>query len=200
MLVLSGTFAVISIMVGSVTERLAPDSNFLNGTNGTENVNIDARDEYRVLVACSLTVLAGIFQVRSSLSFFFFLPNFKFLLAEMRCWTTPLSHISLFLTCSLSPFPIFRFCWVWWGLVLWSPTCLSHWFVATPQDQHVMCASPNSSTCLESHQLASQVLSPLFMWVYHHLLQNPNVNIKKRLVARTHSKLLNKLLKYGEVY
>uniref|UniRef100_UPI0037E7206B solute carrier family 26 member 6 n=1 Tax=Semicossyphus pulcher TaxID=241346 RepID=UPI0037E7206B len=59
-----GTFAVISIMIGSVTERLAPDSNFItNGTNGTESVNIDARDAYRVQIACSLTVLAGIFQI-----------------------------------------------------------------------------------------------------------------------------------------
>lgn len=60
----SGTFAVISIMVGSVTEKLAPDSNFIaNGTNGTASVNIDERDAYRVQIACSLTVLAGIFQV-----------------------------------------------------------------------------------------------------------------------------------------
>ncbi|XP_072222571.1 solute carrier family 26 member 6-like [Leuresthes tenuis] len=59
-----GTFAVISIMVGSVTERLAPDSNFMvNVTNGTGTVNIDERDAYRVQIACSLTVLAGIFQI-----------------------------------------------------------------------------------------------------------------------------------------
>ncbi|XP_031695104.1 solute carrier family 26 member 6 [Anarrhichthys ocellatus] len=59
-----GTFAVISIMVGSVTERLAPDSNFIvNGTNETGSVNLDTRDESRVRIACSLTVLAGIFQI-----------------------------------------------------------------------------------------------------------------------------------------
>ncbi|XP_041654438.1 solute carrier family 26 member 6-like isoform X2 [Cheilinus undulatus] len=59
-----GTFAVISIMVGSVTERLAPDSNFIvNATNGTGSVDIDARDALRVQIACSLTVLAGIFQI-----------------------------------------------------------------------------------------------------------------------------------------
>ncbi|MEQ2312225.1 hypothetical protein AMECASPLE_028672, partial [Ameca splendens] len=58
-----GTFAVISIMVGSVTERLAPDSNFIvNGTNGTESLNVSERDSYRVQIACSLTVLTGIFQ------------------------------------------------------------------------------------------------------------------------------------------
>ncbi|KAG7228253.1 hypothetical protein INR49_009114 [Caranx melampygus] len=59
-----GTFAVISIMIGSVTERMAPDSNFMgNGTNETDRVNIDARDAFRVQIACSLTVLAGIFQI-----------------------------------------------------------------------------------------------------------------------------------------
>ncbi|XP_061553621.1 solute carrier family 26 member 6 isoform X2 [Phycodurus eques] len=59
-----GTFAVISIMIGSVTERLAPDSNFLvNGTNGTGSVNVDERDAYRVQIASSLTVLAGLFQI-----------------------------------------------------------------------------------------------------------------------------------------
>ncbi|XP_068566476.1 solute carrier family 26 member 6 [Cebidichthys violaceus] len=59
-----GTFAVISIMVGSVTERLAPDSNFIvNGTNETASVDLDARDAFRVQIACSLTVLAGIFQI-----------------------------------------------------------------------------------------------------------------------------------------
>ncbi|XP_049919930.1 solute carrier family 26 member 6 [Epinephelus moara] len=59
-----GTFAVISIMIGSVTERLAPDSNFIvNGTNGTDIVDFDKRDAYRVQIACSLTVLTGIFQI-----------------------------------------------------------------------------------------------------------------------------------------
>ncbi|KAM9350983.1 solute carrier family 26 member 6 [Symphorus nematophorus] len=59
-----GTFAVISIMIGSVTERLAPDINFPgNGTNETGSVDMDARDAFRVQIACSLTVLAGIFQM-----------------------------------------------------------------------------------------------------------------------------------------
>ncbi|TWW56761.1 Solute carrier family 26 member 6 [Takifugu flavidus] len=59
-----GTFAVISIMVGSVTERLAPSSNFIvNGTNGTESVDVAARDAYRVQIACALSVLTGLFQI-----------------------------------------------------------------------------------------------------------------------------------------
>lgn len=51
-------------MVGSVTERLAPDKNFLktNGTNVTE-VDTDARDSYRVQVAAATTVLGGLIQV-----------------------------------------------------------------------------------------------------------------------------------------
>lgn len=63
-----GTFAVISIMIGSVTERLAPDGDFfVNGTNGTGSLDIDARDAHRVEIACSITVLTGIFQVCSSM-------------------------------------------------------------------------------------------------------------------------------------
>ncbi|KAM3618346.1 uncharacterized protein V6R79_019449 [Siganus canaliculatus] len=58
-----GTFAVISMMIGSVTERLAPDNNYImNSQNETGDVDIDARDAYRVEIACSLTILAGIFQ------------------------------------------------------------------------------------------------------------------------------------------
>lgn len=61
----SGTFTVLSIMVGSVTERLAPDSNFLstNGTNITVEVDTAARDSYRVQVAAATTVLGGLIQV-----------------------------------------------------------------------------------------------------------------------------------------
>ncbi|KAK2862068.1 hypothetical protein Q5P01_001601 [Channa striata] len=60
-----GTFTVLSIMVGSITERLAPDADFLisNGTNITAEVDITARDSYRVQVAAATTVLAGLIQV-----------------------------------------------------------------------------------------------------------------------------------------
>ncbi|MBN3317376.1 S26A6 protein, partial [Atractosteus spatula] len=59
-----GTFAVVSIMVGGVTERVAPDHDFLvNGTNGSGVIDIAARDAQRVQVAAAATVLAGIFQV-----------------------------------------------------------------------------------------------------------------------------------------
>ncbi|XP_057702737.1 solute carrier family 26 member 6, like 1 [Corythoichthys intestinalis] len=60
-----GTFAVLSLMVGSVTERLSPDADFLkmNGTNVTIEVDIAARDSYRVQVAAATTVLGGLIQV-----------------------------------------------------------------------------------------------------------------------------------------
>ncbi|XP_036386702.1 solute carrier family 26 member 6, like [Megalops cyprinoides] len=60
-----GTFTVLSIMVGSVTENLAPDQDFLilNGTNLTDVVNITARDAYRVKVAATTTILGGAIQV-----------------------------------------------------------------------------------------------------------------------------------------
>lgn len=52
-------------MVGGVTERLAPDTDFLitNGTNNTAEVDITARDLYRVQVAAATTVLGGLIQV-----------------------------------------------------------------------------------------------------------------------------------------
>ncbi|XP_054902073.1 solute carrier family 26 member 6-like [Poeciliopsis prolifica] len=72
-----GTFAVISIMVGSVIERLAPNSNFIvNGTNGSGIVNLTARDSYRAQVACSLTVLTGIFQILLGLVKFDFIVTY----------------------------------------------------------------------------------------------------------------------------
>lgn len=55
-------------MVGSVTERLAPDDAFLkmNSNNLTAEVDIVARDSYRVQVATATTVLAGLIQVRKT--------------------------------------------------------------------------------------------------------------------------------------
>lgn len=61
----TGTLTVLSLMVGTVTENLAPDENFLiNGTNLTIEVDVTARDLRRVQVAAATTVLAGLIQVR----------------------------------------------------------------------------------------------------------------------------------------
>lgn len=54
----------MSVMVGSVTESLYPDEAFLQGLNST--VNQMARDAARVQLASALSVLVGLFQVRSS--------------------------------------------------------------------------------------------------------------------------------------
>ncbi|KAK0138812.1 Solute carrier family 26 member 6 [Merluccius polli] len=60
-----GTFAVVSIMVGSVTEKFGPDSLFMvmNGTNGTGPVDIVARDAYRVQIASAVTAVVGVLQI-----------------------------------------------------------------------------------------------------------------------------------------
>ncbi|XP_075687857.1 solute carrier family 26 member 6 isoform X2 [Rhinoderma darwinii] len=59
----AGTFAVISVMVGSVTESLAPSDNFMIPVNDSMVVDTVARDAVRVQVASALTLLVGIFQI-----------------------------------------------------------------------------------------------------------------------------------------
>ncbi|XP_032825729.1 prestin-like isoform X1 [Petromyzon marinus] len=72
-----GTFAVLSVMVGDVTERIVPDEDFLlppanlTGTNQTlssmrlslEGIDVAARDQARVSVAIAVTFLCGIYQL-----------------------------------------------------------------------------------------------------------------------------------------
>ncbi|KAM9845948.1 prestin [Aulostomus maculatus] len=62
-----GTFAVISLMIGGVALREAPDSMFLmspaNGSNMSAVVNVEERDARRVQVAVVLTTLVGIIQI-----------------------------------------------------------------------------------------------------------------------------------------
>lgn len=62
-----GTFAVISLMIGGVVVREAPDSMFyvqaVNGTNGTIILDEAARDTRRVQVAVVFTTLTGAIQI-----------------------------------------------------------------------------------------------------------------------------------------
>uniref|UniRef100_UPI0037E795F8 prestin n=1 Tax=Semicossyphus pulcher TaxID=241346 RepID=UPI0037E795F8 len=61
-----GTFAVISLMIGGVAVREAPDSMFIqpaNGTNMSAVLNVELRDARRVQVAVVLTTLVGIIQL-----------------------------------------------------------------------------------------------------------------------------------------
>lgn len=61
-----GPFAVISVMIGSLTDSLLPSDNFLEFVNGTNvtTVNEEQRDAARVELVATITVLTGIFQVR----------------------------------------------------------------------------------------------------------------------------------------
>ncbi|XP_037540886.1 solute carrier family 26 member 6 [Nematolebias whitei] len=60
-----GTYAVMSVMIGGVTERLAPDSNFMiwDNVSNSSIVDIATRDEERVRVAAVVTFLSGMFQI-----------------------------------------------------------------------------------------------------------------------------------------
>ncbi|XP_061662808.1 prestin isoform X1 [Syngnathoides biaculeatus] len=60
-----GTFAVISLMIGSVAVREVPDfhSPAINGTNQSAALGVADRDARRVQVAVALTTMVGIIQV-----------------------------------------------------------------------------------------------------------------------------------------
>ncbi|NWZ10785.1 S26A6 protein, partial [Agelaius phoeniceus] len=73
----SGPFAVISVMIGSLTESLMPSENFLvsiNGSNAT--VDEEMRDAARVELVATITVLTGIFQVALGLLQFGFVVTY----------------------------------------------------------------------------------------------------------------------------
>lgn len=57
---------MMSVMIGGVTERLAPDSNFMIWDNVSNSSIVDTatRDEERVRVAAAVTFLSGMFQVK----------------------------------------------------------------------------------------------------------------------------------------
>lgn len=63
----AGTFAVISLMIGGVAVREAPDSQFYvlptNGSNSSTFIDEKARDARRVEVAVMLTTMVGVIQV-----------------------------------------------------------------------------------------------------------------------------------------
>ncbi|NWU76395.1 S26A6 protein, partial [Onychorhynchus coronatus] len=72
-----GPFAVISVMIGSLTESLLPSENFqqsLNDSNTT--VNEALRDAARVELVATITVLTGIFQVALGLLQFGFVVTY----------------------------------------------------------------------------------------------------------------------------
>ncbi|XP_020018281.1 solute carrier family 26 member 6 isoform X2 [Castor canadensis] len=83
-----GTFAVMSVMVGSVTESLAPDEDFRQDSNST--VDEEAKNAARVQLASTLSVLVGLFQVGLGLVHFGFVVTY---LSEplVRSYTTAAS-------------------------------------------------------------------------------------------------------------
>lgn len=60
----------MSVMIGGVTERVAPDSDFITFDNvtGSNIVDVVLRDAARVKVAAAVTFLSGIFQVKKKSS------------------------------------------------------------------------------------------------------------------------------------
>ncbi|XP_063065745.1 solute carrier family 26 member 6 [Engraulis encrasicolus] len=60
-----GTYAVMSVMIGSTTERLAPDSDFSYWDELTNStiLNETERDSARIQVAAAVTFMSGLFQL-----------------------------------------------------------------------------------------------------------------------------------------
>ncbi|XP_036246742.1 solute carrier family 26 member 6 [Molothrus ater] len=72
-----GPFAVISVMIGSLTESLMPSENFLVSVNGSNaTVDEEMRDAARVELVATITVLTGIFQVALGLLQFGFVVTY----------------------------------------------------------------------------------------------------------------------------
>ncbi|NXO00225.1 S26A6 protein, partial [Rhinopomastus cyanomelas] len=72
-----GPFAVISVMIGSLTDSLLPNDKFLESVNGSNiTVNEEQRDAARVELVATITVLTGIFQVALGLLQFGFVVTY----------------------------------------------------------------------------------------------------------------------------
>uniref|UniRef100_A0A8C3NGU0 Uncharacterized protein n=1 Tax=Geospiza parvula TaxID=87175 RepID=A0A8C3NGU0_GEOPR len=72
-----GPFAVISVMIGSLTESMMPNEKFLVSVNGSNaTVDEELRDTSRVELVATITVLTGIFQVALGLLQFGFVVTY----------------------------------------------------------------------------------------------------------------------------
>uniref|UniRef100_A0A8C4JX11 Solute carrier family 26 member 6 n=1 Tax=Dromaius novaehollandiae TaxID=8790 RepID=A0A8C4JX11_DRONO len=73
-----GPFAIISVMIGSMTDSLVPSDDFLEPVNGTNVtvVNEARRDAARVELVATVTILVGIFQVALGLLQFGFVVTY----------------------------------------------------------------------------------------------------------------------------
>ncbi|KAM8930372.1 solute carrier family 26 member 6-like isoform 2-T2 [Pelodytes ibericus] len=70
-----GSFAVVSIMIGSVSESLVPNENFILAGNETI-IDTAVRDQARVEIVAVITLLVGIFQIILGLVQFGFVVNY----------------------------------------------------------------------------------------------------------------------------
>ncbi|XP_062977681.1 solute carrier family 26 member 6 [Elgaria multicarinata webbii] len=72
-----GPFAVISVMIGSVTVALEPSEKYLEVINGTnDTINEPLRDAARIELVATLTFLVGIFQIALGLLQFGFVATY----------------------------------------------------------------------------------------------------------------------------
>ncbi|XP_075687859.1 solute carrier family 26 member 6-like [Rhinoderma darwinii] len=70
-----GSFAVVCVMIASVTESLAPNENFMLGDNSTA-IDTVARDLMRVELSMALAFLVGLFQIALGLIQFGFVVTY----------------------------------------------------------------------------------------------------------------------------
>ena len=142
----AGSFPVLSLMIGAVVTRLVPVDGPSANITGFENLT---QDQQRVLVASSVTFLAGIFQVDSSL---WFLKSMAVNLHGLKPHLFPL-HVCV--SCSLP--------WVFcrWASLLC--TCQTRWCPASPQQLLSTSWFPSSSLCSGWSCQASAGHSPSYM-------------------------------------
>lgn len=151
----------MSVMIGSVTERLAPDSDFMMPGNDTNITILDTngRDAERVKIAATVTFLSGIFQV-GSLGIGIWVCSFEGVYV-IKC----LCGVGV---CSCSS--------VWFGSVLWWRICQSHWWEVTQQQPPSMLSSPSWNIPSASTQVGTADLCLLYMWVGTHAYNNMYYN------------------------
>ncbi len=79
----------MSVMIGGVTDRIAPDSNFMVWDDATNSsiVDVIARDAERVRIAAAVTFLSGLFQVKSIEYFGLKVKYHVYSCAEVKIWS-----------------------------------------------------------------------------------------------------------------
>lgn len=158
----AGTFAVISLMIGGVAVREAPDSMFYvssaNGSNSSLILNETARDARRVQVAIALTTMVGLIQVSLR----------TFSRVHSSCWRIAKKWWGFF--GNKTVFSLFCPVCVSWplaslGSALWQSISQSPWFEASPPQPPSTSVSPSWNTSWGWEHSASVDPCLSFMWV-----------------------------------